>query len=99
MANVVVIADPVTAEAFLMTDFSTRAAFSGEEAVTHIRQALRDQREIIFVTENLVEGQLDTLQQLQKESRAIITVIPGVGTSIHLGEKMLELLKKSVIGI
>ena len=102
--DVLVLADPLSAEVFYLTDFTVRAVPPGADAARALAEALGEGFRIVFVTENLAEGCAGALRALQPRGAQerpgpIVTVIPGAGSSLRLGRRLLADLERSVVGI
>ncbi|GEM_PF-5666440 len=99
MTKVRMIADLPTAEVFLSTDFEVRIPETAEDIEAELRQAIREEIPLIFITEVLAEPIQEQILEMQLKYPAVITVIPGVEGSRKLGEQLVMRLKKSVIGV
>lgn len=98
MPEAAVISDPLTAEVFILTDFSVWPVQESESVETVLNEILQQGYQLIFITENLAAKIPEEIKIFQKRNKAIITVIPGIGTTEGLGEKMLNELFRKLMG-
>ncbi len=98
MPNIVILADPLSAAVFMLTDFHVRVVRETDAAPYVLQEILSEHHEIVFVTETLAASLQQPIREAQEQGGTIITVIPGVGASRQLGKEMLTSLKRSVIG-
>ncbi len=99
MPKAAVIADSFSAELFKLTDFHVETVEENSDVSKAFSETIRNNYDIIFITEILAKEIIPQIKETQKTNKAIISIIPGPGTSERLGEKLLKKLKKSVVGI
>ena len=98
MHSIMILADPLSAAVFMLTDFQVRAVQETATAPYVLQEILSQGYEIVFVTEPLAVSLQPQIREAQARAGTIITVIPGVGASRHLGKEMLMTRRRSVIG-
>ena len=96
--KIAILADPLSADVFTLTDFRVRTAPAPDAAPALLEEILNQECEIVFITEPVAATIQDQIREAQEKTEAIITVIPGVGASRHLGKEMLLTMRRSVIG-
>jgi vacuolar-type H+-ATPase subunit F/Vma7 len=64
-----------------------------------LREVVQSGCKIIFMTENLAEDIEQQINEIRKKDNVMITIIPGMGTSLQLGERMLKELRRKVVGV
>jgi V/A-type H+-transporting ATPase subunit F len=99
MNKVAIIADPLSAQVFMATSFMVRPVQESDSTATTLREIVQTGYKIIFITENLAEDIEQQINEIQKKNNAMITIIPGMGTSLQLGERMLKELRRKVVGV
>lgn len=98
MHKIMVLADPLSAALFMLTDFEV-VAVQEPDTVPHLLQEVLSRKyEIVFITEVLAAPLRQQLREAQETTDTILTVIPGAGASGQIGKEMLLALKKSVVG-
>lgn len=98
MRKVAVICDPLVAEIFMLTDFEVRPVKENELVESVFYEIYQKGYNLIFITENLAEIIEAEIKAFQKRNDVIITVIPGIGLSMKLGENMLNEMIRKVTG-
>ena len=98
MHSIMILADPLSAAVFMLTDFHVRAVRETDSAPYILQEVLSEGHDIVFVTETLAGSLRQQIREVQKQAGTLITVIPGVGASRQLGKEMLTSLRRSVIG-
>lgn len=99
MHKVLVLADPSTAEVFALTDFVIERLTDPRNVPHRLQRAVTQGFDVVFITEDLAEPVQQELRNVQEKTDLVVTVIPGVGTSKMLGERMLSELRKTVAGL
>jgi V/A-type H+-transporting ATPase subunit F len=99
MNKVAIIADPLSAQVFMATNFLVRPVKENDSTATTLREVVQSGYTIIFITENLAENMEQQINEIRKKNNAMITIIPGIGTSLQLGERMLKELRRKVVGV
>ncbi len=98
MRKVAVICDPLSAEVFMLTDFGVRPVQENEAVDDVLNEIYNQGYTLIFLTENLAVEVQAEIKAFQKRNAAIVTVIPGIGSTERLGEKMLSDQIRKVMG-
>ena len=98
MPSIMILADPLSAAVFMLTDFHVRAVREADSAPYVLHEVLSEGHAIVFITETLAVSLRQPIREAQECGNTIITVIPGVGASRHVGKEMLTALRRSVIG-
>jgi vacuolar-type H+-ATPase subunit F/Vma7 len=98
MNKVAIIADPLSAQVFIATNFLVRPVKENDFTAPALREVVQSGCKIIFITENLAEDIEQQINEIRQKDNVMITIIPGMGTSLQLGERMLKQLRKKVVG-
>ena len=98
MPSIMILADPLSAAVFRLTDFKVRVIQETDSAPYVLQEILSQGHEIVFITETLAASLQQQIREAQMQGGTILTIIPGVGAARHIGKEMLMALKQSVIG-
>lgn len=98
MPEIMILADPLSAAVFMLTDFEVQAVQETDAAARCLQEVLARKYDIVFITETLAEPLRQQIQEAQEKTTTLLTIIPGVGGSGHVGRDMLLALKQSVVG-
>lgn len=98
MHDILVIADPSTADVFRLAAVDVWAVKETDSPEALVRDAMLGDHAVIFVAESVAGGIRNQILAAQSSTGPIVVVIPGVGTSSMLGRDMLSHLKKVVMG-
>ena len=98
MSDVLVIADPMTADVFRLADVDVRPVESAESAEPLLRAALTQSYAVVFVSEKVAAGIQETIAAAQARGGPVVVVIPGIGARGVLGQALLSRLRKTIVG-
>jgi vacuolar-type H+-ATPase subunit F/Vma7 len=98
MRDMLVIADPATADVFRLASVDVWTVDRTESPEPLLRDALVGNHAVIFITESVAESVKHQILAAQTTDGPVVVVIPGVGTSGTLGREMLSDRKRAVAG-
>ena len=79
MSRIAVIADQYTADVFQLTDFDVEIA-DEKNVLAKITEKLGLDYSVIYISDNLTENIAENLNEIKQSTKAIIVIIPGVGS-------------------
>lgn len=99
MDRSLIIADPDSAEVFMLLDCPVRVVHTPDEAVDIFIQSIQEDYSIILITEQEAAMIQRQIADAQQGTHTIVVVLPGMGSSQDTGMRELKALRKSVTGI
>ena len=79
MSRIAVIADQYTADVFQLTDFDVEIA-DEKNVLEKITEKLGLDYSVIYISDILTENITENLNEIKQSTKAIIVIIPGVGS-------------------
>ena len=98
MHDVLVLADPTTAGAFLLTDLSVRSVREDEPVAQILEEVLAKDYAVVLVAEPLARSVVAQIRERQARAGPILVVIPGTGPGRRIAEELLAGLTRSIVG-
>lgn len=98
MRDLLVIADPVTADVFRLGGMDVWPVGGSDSVRERLRDAITKNYAVVFVTDTVADGLEDDIRDAQTVGGAVVVVIPGVGSAGSVGRESLSKLSQAVLG-
>lgn len=98
MRELLVIADPVTADVFRLGGMDVWTVGESDSTRELLRDAVSQNYGVVLVTESVARGIEDDIRDAQSVGGPVVVVIPAVGSVGTAGRESLSKLSQAVLG-